>query len=109
MESGDFGLPLIAADVDTGPLVKALVEATPGKNLIAHREYMSADEFIATVSKILGIKARRAYRTLDDLVPILGPEPALDLVESFAFMKEYGFAPRIDPTVVHPKDVSLIS
>ena len=68
---------------------------------------MSTDELIATISKVLGIKARRAHRTADDILAILGPEMAPDLIESFVFMKDHGYEADDDNTVVHRKDVGL--
>lgn len=109
LDSGDFDMPFIAAEVDTGVFVEALLKVDPGKNLVAYRELITADQFVATVGKVLGIKVRRANRTPDDLLAILGPEVAPDMIEYFAFMKEYGYAPRVDETLVHPKDVGFIS
>jgi hypothetical protein len=108
LESRDFGIPQIVPEVDTGPLVEELLKVEPGKNLVAYREWMSADELIATISKVLGIKARRAHRTADDILAIMGPEMAPDFIESFVFMKDYGYAANDDNTVVHPKYVGLI-
>lgn len=101
---GETLLPLIAASQDTGVLTKALVEAEGEKNLLAYRGLISYDEFIGLWSRTVGIPAQRDLHSKTSDLP---PLPLEELLEGFGYMAEFGYEGWDDPTVVHPKDVSL--
>jgi hypothetical protein len=57
---------------DTGPLVKALVESTPGKNLMGYGNLISFDEIAQIWSQNLGQPVRfqrNTVKVLDELMP----------------------------------------
>ncbi|KAK7216244.1 hypothetical protein V2G26_004247 [Clonostachys chloroleuca] len=99
---GDLKLPIIAPDEDSGPLVKALVEDEPGKNLIGYRTWATMKELAQVLSKVTGLKAEVV--TLPKSEPPVGvpPELAQELSDNFLYWNEFGFEGRDDPTIVHP-------
>lgn len=101
---GDCLLPLIAATKDTGTLTRALVEVEAGKNLLAYRGLITYDDFIGLWSRTVGIPAQRHPSPGNPGVPEFLVE---ELKETFGYMAEFGYEGRDDPTVVHPKDVSM--
>lgn len=106
--NGSLKLPLIVGDEDSGPLVKALVESAPGKNLIAYREWMSLEELVAVFTKVTGLSAR--YVTLAAGEPGIPLPEGLkaELDDNWAYFNECEHEARDDPTVVHPNQVCCI-
>ncbi|CAI6092429.1 unnamed protein product, partial [Clonostachys chloroleuca] len=82
---GDLKLPIIAPDEDSGPLVKALVEDEPGKNLIGYRTWATMKELAQLLSKVTGLKAEVV--TLPKSEPPVGvpPELAQELSDNFLY------------------------
>ena len=86
----DDPLPCIAADADTGPVVKALVESIPaGKNVKIYREWMTVPNLAALWGRTLGVKVQLVKIAITDETV---PEPGLrrDFLETFAFGREFG-------------------
>ncbi|KAE8389157.1 hypothetical protein BDV23DRAFT_173333 [Aspergillus alliaceus] len=104
---GDVKLPIVAAEDDTGPAVKALVLSPPGKNLIAYREWMTLDEFVRTWSRTLGVPAESV--TLPEGQSIEGAPEMLkqEFLDNWGYWNEFGYEGRDDPTVVHPKQLEV--
>lgn len=102
-------LPLIAADEDTGPLTKALLEVPPGKNLIAYRAWMTMAEYVESISRVKGVKAITKSLAPDAPMDMIPEELREELIENMLYFHEFGYEGRNDPSVVHPKDVSSIS
>ncbi|KAL1585775.1 hypothetical protein WHR41_04969 [Cladosporium halotolerans] len=102
---GDLKLPLIAPDEDSGPLVKALLEDSPGKNLIAYRQWMSLEEMVEIFAKVTGLSAQ--YVTLPAGEPDLPLPEGLkaELDDNWAYFNECGYEARDDPTVIHPNQL----
>ena len=102
---GDLKLPLIAAEEDSGPLVKALVESTPGKNLIAYREWMTLEEMVRVFTEATGLPAQ--YVTLGPGEPDIPLPDGLkeELDDNWAYFNECGYEGRDDPSVMHPNQV----
>lgn len=101
-------MPLIAADEDSGPLVKSLIKNPPGKNLIACREWMTLEEMVQVFSEATGLPAR--YVTLEAGKSEL-PLPAdlqVELDDNWGYFNECGYEAREDLSVVHPGEVCLI-
>lgn len=101
----DVKLPIIAAEEDTGPFVKALVDEPAGKNVIGYRAWLTSSELVQTFTNATGLKAE--YNPLsreqalqyipDDMKPTLG--------DNYDYWNDNGYEGREDPTVVHPRDV----
>lgn len=106
--NGSLKLPLIAADEDSGPLVKALVEGAPGKNLIAYREWMSLEELVAVFSKVTGLSARYVTVAASEPGNPLPEGLKAELDDNWAYFNECGYEARDDPTVIHPSQVGYI-
>jgi hypothetical protein len=98
-------LPLIAADEDSGPLVKALLDNAPGGKIIAYREWMSIEEFVKIFGEVTGLSAQ--YVTLPAGQPDIPLPEGLkeELDDNWAMFNEYGYEARNDPDVIHPKQV----
>lgn len=98
-------LPLVATDDDTGPLVKALISAEPGKNLLAFRELLTFGEFAETWGRSLGVKSKYVPVSPDGYWTDMPDSLKIDIEEGAAYISEFGFAGG-DPSVVHSEDVS---
>ena len=104
---GDVKLPMIATEEDTGPFTKALLNTEPGKNLIAYREWMTNDAYVDLWARTLGVNAKSITLPADDPMEGIPEELKQELTENMAYFEEFGYEGRDDPTLVHPKDVSL--
>lgn len=102
----DCKVPLVATDEDTGPLVKALVNAGPGKNLLAFRELISFTEFAAEWARSLGVKSKYVHVGPDEEWTDMPESIKIDIEEGTAYLNEFGFAGG-DPSVIYPEDVSV--
>jgi len=101
-------IPWIAANEDTGPLVKGLVDSPPGKNLIAYRENILPERAMETWAKVNSVKAQALAKTREQMIESMGEELGAEVWDTFAYIKEYGFAPKDDPDCVYPEDVSTV-
>ncbi|KAF4976371.1 hypothetical protein FZEAL_6947 [Fusarium zealandicum] len=102
----DVKLPFIAAEEDTGPIVKALVQDSPGKNLIGYREWLTVRELTSAFTKATGLEAEPVRLPKGKFHQPLPPDLVLEMEDNFAFFNEFGYEGRDDPTVVHPRDLS---
>ncbi|KAM0541009.1 hypothetical protein ACHAPJ_013409 [Fusarium lateritium] len=100
----DNKIPLIAAEEDTGPLVKALVEQPAGVNLIGYRAYISPRELVAEFTKATGLEAKVVF-SKGQFPPGTPKELAIEIEENFDYYNEFGYEGRADPTIVHPHDL----
>lgn len=85
--------------------MKALVTESPGKNLVAYREWASLRDVSEAFSQATGKKA--VYKKLQkgqSPFPI-PPELALELDDNWDYCNEFGYEGRDDPTIIHPRDV----
>ena len=99
-------VPLIVADEDTGPLVKALVHEPAGKNLIGYRAWLTANEIVEAFKEATGLDAKNIHLPKGQFARPLPPDIAEEISEMLQYMDEFGYEGRDDPTVEHPKDVS---
>ncbi|KAL2859415.1 hypothetical protein BJX68DRAFT_226229 [Aspergillus pseudodeflectus] len=102
----DLKLPFIAAEEDTGPIVKALVQEAPGKNVIGYREWSSLREVAEAFTQATGVKAECIMLKKGESNVPLPPDLAQELEDNWAYCNEFGYEGRDDPTIIHPKDVS---
>jgi hypothetical protein len=103
----DLKLPFIAAEEDTGPIVKALVQEGPRKNVIGYREWSSLREVSEAFAQATGVKAECILLKKGESNIALPPDLAQELEDNWAYCNEFGYEGRDDPTIIHPKDVSL--
>jgi hypothetical protein len=99
-------LPLIATEKDTGPFVKAILEAPHVRTLIAYREWMTLEDFVKTWARVLNEKAQTIVWSYQEMVDVIGPEFGPEFAEAMAYAAEFGFEARDDPTLAHPREVS---
>ncbi|KAJ4992423.1 NmrA-like family protein [Stagonosporopsis vannaccii] len=102
---GDLKLPLFVADEDTGPLVKALLEAAPGKNLIAYREWMTLEEMASVFTEATGLAAK--FENVEDSEANL-PLPddlKTELRDNWKYFNECGYEARENPDIIHPSQL----
>lgn len=102
----DVKLPIVAAEEDSGPLVKALIQDSAGKNLIGYREWLTTRELASTFTKATGLKAEVVTLPKGSFPPSVPAELKAELEDNMAYWNEFGYEGRDDPTVIHPKDVS---
>ncbi|KAL6789675.1 hypothetical protein J3E68DRAFT_443472 [Trichoderma sp. SZMC 28012] len=98
-------LPWIAAEEDTGPFVKALVQEEPGKNLIAYREWATLREMVGAFQSASKTKSEVVVVPRDEANEFLPPDLKLEIDEGFLYFEEFGYESRDDPTVVHPSQL----
>ena len=102
-------MPLIAADQDTGPLVKALLNEPPGTKAMGYRAWMRFGEFIEVWSRALGVTARVVTLPIKKILDRSGglePDIREMLAEGMANMAEFGYKLRENPVLTQPHQVS---
>jgi hypothetical protein len=102
----DTKFPYIAAEEDSGPIVKALIIQEPaGHNLIGYREWLTLKEIAESFTKATGIKAV-AVKSDGTFPPEFSEELVDEMRDCFGYFNEFGYEGRDDQTLVHPRDVS---
>ncbi|KAF4502532.1 nitrogen metabolic regulation nmr [Fusarium agapanthi] len=106
---GSVGLVIIetseVADSEDG--VKALIIDEPaGHNLIAYREWLSANDIATTFTKATGIPSK-AIKDDNAIPPGISDELLGEMIDCFSYFNEFGYEGRDDPTVVHPRDLKF--
>ncbi|KAL7796458.1 hypothetical protein V8C43DRAFT_24899 [Trichoderma afarasin] len=104
----DVKLPWIAAEEDTGPFVKALVQEEPGKNLIAYREWATLREMVGAFQSASKTKSEVVVVPRDEANEFLPPDLKLEIDEGFLYFKEFGYEGRDDPTIIHPSQLKTL-
>ncbi|GKU04221.1 family protein 1 [Fusarium langsethiae] len=101
----DTKFPFIAAEEDSGPIVKALITQEPaGHNLIGYREWLTLNEIAESFTKATGIEAV-AIKSDGTFPPSFSEEFVGEMRDCFGYFNEFGYEGRDDPTVVHPRDL----
>jgi hypothetical protein len=103
----DLKLPFIAPEEDAGPIVRALVQEAAGKKVIAYREWSSLRELSKAFAQATGIEAECIKLEKGESNLPLPPDLGRELDDNWAYCNEFGYEGRDDPTIIHPKDVSL--
>lgn len=101
----DVELPFIAAEEDTGPIVRALVLDPAAKRVIGYRARVTLRGLIKIFSQVTGMKAEAVVLPKGESVVPFPPELQQELDDNWAYWKEFGYYGG-DPTLVHPQDVS---
>ena len=104
----DKPMPMLDSRRDTGHFVRALVQLPPGKNLLAYGSMISWSAYMALWAKTLGLPGG-SYRqlTTEEVIEVAGdPDLGREVAEGWKYQGEFGYDGG-DPSVVHPKDVSL--
>ncbi|KAH6603813.1 hypothetical protein Trco_007259 [Trichoderma cornu-damae] len=102
----DVKLPFVAAEEDTGPITKALVEEAAGKNIVGYREWLTLRELVAIFTEATGLAAEAVQLPKGQSAFELPSELKLGLDDTYAYFNEYGYEGRDDPTIIHPKDLA---
>ncbi|PKX97950.1 NmrA/HSCARG family protein [Aspergillus novofumigatus IBT 16806] len=100
----DVDLPFIAAEEDTGPIVRALVLDSAAKKVIGYRARITLRRLIETFSQVTGMKAEAVVLPKGESVVPFPSELQQELDDNWAYWKEFGYYGG-DPTVVHPQDL----
>lgn len=96
--------PFIAAEEDTGPIVRALVQEAAGKKLLGYRSCLTPYEFVQAFTRATGFEAKSIELSKDQLDQ-LPPELKIGYEESLGYFNEFGYDGG-DPEVIHLRDVS---
>ncbi|KAG8356453.1 hypothetical protein FVEN_g5814 [Fusarium venenatum] len=101
----DTKFPFIAAEEDSGPIVKALIIQEPaGHNLIGYREWLTSKEIAESFTKATGIESA-AVKSDGTFPPGFSEEFVGEMKDCFGYFNEFGYEGRDDPTIVHPRDL----
>ena len=99
-------MPHVEPRKDCGYFVRALIQSSPGKNLLGYGSMASWKEFLKIWCDTIGVP----YGGYDE-VPIEVIEKMMpgglgkEIGEMFAYAAEFGYDGS-DPSIIHPKDVS---
>lgn len=87
--------------------MKALVESPPGISLLGYGSMMGWEEFAEVWGRLLGVKA--IFKQIPEHEYLVGvPEDvAREVREGHLYQAEFGWDGG-DPSIVHPKDVSIL-
>jgi hypothetical protein len=103
----DVKIPFLAAEEDSGPLVKALIlQECAGKNLIGYREWLTTGELASAFTRATGLDAEVVTLPKGHFPPSISEDFKAQLQDNMGYWNEFGYEGRDDPTVVHPRDVS---
>ncbi|KAM0332204.1 hypothetical protein ACHAQA_002479 [Verticillium albo-atrum] len=98
-------VPYIAAEEDTGPIVKALINEPAGKNVIGYRAWLTVQELAQTFTNATGLKAESVTLSNEEAFQYFPDELKVSAGEGFSYYNEFGYEGRDDPTIVHPRDL----
>ncbi|KAK5995259.1 NmrA-like family domain-containing oxidoreductase hkm9-like protein [Cladobotryum mycophilum] len=98
-------LPFIAPEEDSGPIVKALVQESAGKNIIGYREWLTLREITQLFTEATGESAEPVMLPRGESNLPYPPDLKVQLDECWAYWNEFGYEARDDPTVIHPQDL----
>ncbi|KAL5340205.1 hypothetical protein BJX70DRAFT_361819 [Aspergillus crustosus] len=101
----DLKLPFIAAEEDTGPIVRALVQEPAGKNPIGYREWSSLRGLSEAFTEATGVNAECIMLNKGESNIPLPPDLDREMEDNWAYSNEFGYEGRDDPAIVHPKDL----
>ncbi|RYP47353.1 hypothetical protein DL768_006574 [Monosporascus sp. mg162] len=101
----DVKVPFIAAEEDSGPIVKALVNEPAGKNIIGYREWLTMQELTLAFTRATGLKAESVTLPKGTFHLPLPDELKLEFEDNFAYLNEFGYEARDDPTIIHLRDL----
>ncbi len=94
---------------DTGSFVRALVQLSPGMNVLAYGSMISWKDYMAVWAKILKLPGGSYKQVTIDVFDKLAPGGlGREIAEGWAYQGEFGYDGG-DPSVVHAKDVSTIA
>jgi hypothetical protein len=103
----DVELPFIAAEEDTGPIVRALTLDSPGKTVIGYRARITLRGLVEVFSQVTGMKAEAVVLPKGQPVVPFPPELQRELDDNWGYWEEFGYYGG-DPAVFHPQDVSAM-
>ncbi|KAL3485817.1 hypothetical protein BJX62DRAFT_229207 [Aspergillus germanicus] len=102
----DVKIPFIAAEEDSGHLVKALILQEPaGKNLIGYRGWLTPRELASAFTRATGLDAEVVTLSKGHFPPSISGDFKAQLQDNMGYWNEFGYEGRDDPTVVHPRDL----
>lgn len=108
---GDRKVPMYHPRKDTGPLVKALVKSTPGKNLMGYGTEISFDEIAQIWSKNLGEEVKYQRSTVEFMDQIMPGGMGIELGEMMEYISNPGYyggeAAIKELNLITPSDVSF--
>ncbi|KAK5088095.1 hypothetical protein LTS08_004845 [Lithohypha guttulata] len=99
--TGNRPWPFIAAEEDTGSIVKALIELPAGLRVAAHRELKVMSDVVQLIGKAAGYEVRleqQEFPLPDDLKK--------DLANIFGFVNEFGYWGN-DPSIKQPEELGV--
>lgn len=88
---GDKQVPMYHPRKDTGPLVKALIESTPGKNLMGYGSEISFDEVAAIWSKNLGQSVKYQRTTTEVMDQMMPGGFGIEIGEMMEYINDPGY------------------
>ncbi|KAF2715732.1 NAD(P)-binding protein [Pleomassaria siparia CBS 279.74] len=88
---GDAKIPMYHPRQDTGPLVKALVKSSPGKDLMGFSSIITFDEIAQIFSKSLGKEVKYQRSTVDSMDQMMPGGVGRELGEMMEYISSPGY------------------
>lgn len=88
---GNKQIPVYHARNDTGPLVKALIKSSPGKNLMGYSGFISFDELAELWSTKLGKKITFQRSTVDVMDQLMPGGVGREIGEMMEYISDPGY------------------
>ncbi|KJX92904.1 hypothetical protein TI39_contig4602g00001 [Zymoseptoria brevis] len=88
---GNKPVPMIDARNVTGPLVKALVEAAPGKNLMGYTSEISFNEIAQILGKNLGVEVKYQRGTVKAMDKLMPGAMGMEFGETLEYLNSPGY------------------
>jgi hypothetical protein len=103
---------MLHARNDSGPLVKALVKSTPGKNLMGYGSLISFDEIAQIWSQNLGQPVKYQRGTVDAMDKLMPGGVGIELGEMLEYISAPGYFGGEEAVkelgLIEPKEVIMI-
>ncbi|KAL7907055.1 hypothetical protein GGI35DRAFT_482413 [Trichoderma velutinum] len=101
----DKKIPFIAAEEDTGPVIKALVQGPAGQNVIGYRGWISLREIVDIFTKVTKLPSEAVKLPKGQLRAEFPLDLKIQLDDNWAYLNDYRYEGE-DGTIIHPKDLS---
>jgi hypothetical protein len=98
--------PWVDTRADTGKFVRALVQTSPGKDLLGVSEMVTYGDYLKTWGDLNGVPTRFNHISAEEYRKLLPKAIAEELEESISFNDEFGWDGG-EPGVLRPSDVSI--
>ncbi|KAI8579799.1 hypothetical protein K450DRAFT_240389 [Umbelopsis ramanniana AG] len=99
-------VPWVDTQADTGKFVRALVQMSPGTDLLGASEMVTYGDYLKTWGEVNGVHTRFTHISAEEHEKMMPEIFAKEIQESLAFNEEYGWDGG-EPGVLRPSDMKF--